>query len=489
MKSNSSTSTTANLFWKFAERISAQLVSTVVSIVLARILCPDDYGVVSIVTILITLCNAFVVGGLGNTLIQRKDADELDFSSVFYASMALSAIIYVCVYAGAVPISKIYGNRQLIWIIRVMAIRIPIAAINSIQQAYISRQMKFKKFFIATLFGTIVSAVVGIGLALKGAGPWALVGQYLTNVTIDTIVLFFVGGWTPKWMFSLSRLKSMLPFGMRMMLTTLLDSIFTEIRGFVISLKYSPTDLAVYDNGGKYPNLLVNNINTSIGSVMFPVMAKEQHDPTLIKATMKKSIRTSSFLLAPMLMGFFAVANRFISVLLTDKWLPSAPYLRITCIMCLFYPIHTINSQALNAIGESGKTLKLEVIKKILNITILLVSMNYGVMGIALGSMIVSLISTYINAVYSKQYFDYSFIEQMKDISMSIGLSVFMTVVIILLDHSLKMSGIISLAIEIALGGILYFVGAVIFRMPELKILLQYAKKIIPVKNERRFFK
>ena len=464
-------STLGGLFWKFGERITAQLVSTIVSIVLLRILTPEDYGAVGIVTILITVCNSFVSGGLGNALIQKKDADSLDFSSIFYFGLLLSFGLFVALFGLAVPIARFYKNDQLIWIIRVMAIRLPVAAANSVQQAYISRKMQFRLFFVATLFGTVVSAFVGIIMARNGFGAWALVAQYLSNVTIDTIVLFFIGGWTPRIQFSLERVKKLLPYGMKLMGATLLDTLFNEIRSIIISARYSAVDLAMYDNGRKYPNLIVTNINSSISSVMFPVMSKLQDNIDSIKLTMKKSIKFSTFLLAPLLCGFFSCAPRFVDVVLTDKWLPCVPYLRMACIMCLFYPIHTINYQALNAVGESGKVLKLEVIKKSINIIILLSTMIFGVIWIAIGALVVSLLSTYINSIYSGKAFGYSFVEQIRDIIPYLALSTIMSVVIIAFDLYVDINSIFMLVMEVFIGAIIYYIGSRILKFDALNVL------------------
>ncbi len=478
-------STIGSLVWKFGERMTAQLVSTVVAIILARILTPNDYGIVAIVNIIITICNAFVSGGLGNSLIQKKNADELDFSSMFFFSLGLSGVLYGMVFLLAKPIAVFYNNEILVGIIRVMGLRLPFAAVNSIQQAYISRKMQFRKFFVATLFGTIVSAFVGISMAISGFGSWALVFQYLTNVIIDTTVLFFVGGWRPRLSFSLRRVKELLPFGLKVMGTTLLDTIFNEIRSVIISAKYSPQDLAMYDNGRKYPNLIVTNVNTSIGSVMFPVMSKEQDNRDRIKMTMKRSIEVSCFLVAPMLLGFMACAHRFVSVILTSKWNSCVPYIWITCVMCLFYPIHTINIQALNAIGQSGKTLRLEVIKKVLNIIILLATMQFGVVWIALGAMIVSLASTYINAMFSKEYFGYSFLNQLIDMAPSLLLSVVMAGCVFLFDCKINLNEVLMLFLDILLGIGVYLVGACVFHNKALYILIGKIKPILALVKRR----
>jgi len=471
VKKASENSTLGGLFWKFGERITAQIVTTIVSIVLMRIIEPADYGVIALVTIAINVCNSFVVGGLGNSLIQKKDADDLDFNSIFYISIAFSIVLYFVMFVLSTPIASFYNNIKLVLILRIMSIRLPIAAINSVQHAYISRTMQFKKFFIATLFGTIVSGVVGILMALHGYGIWALVAQYLTNVTIDTLVLFFVGGWTPRFMFSFERLKKLLPYGFKLMGASVLDTLFNEIRSIIISTRYSSVDLAMYENGKKYPNLIVTNINTSISSVMFPVMSKQQENKDILKSTMKKSIKLCTFCLAPLLIGLFACGDRFVDVILTSKWLPSVPYLRMMCIMCLFYPIHTVNIQALNAVGESGLTLKLELIKKAINISLLLITMFYGVLWIAIGAMVVSLLSTYINAAYSKKQFNYSFLDQMKDIFPTLLLAFVMALAVIVFDNYIKMNGILMLIYEVLLGALIFVGGAHLFRFQELTIL------------------
>lgn len=466
----------SNLIWKFGERISAQLVSTIVSIVLARLLMPDDYGVVAIVTIIITLCNSFVAGGFGNALIQKKDASETDFSSMFYVSFFVSVIVYFVLFFLAKPIATAYDNDLLCPIIRVMGLRLPVAGVNSIQQAYFSRNMQFKKFFFSTLVGTVVSAVVGIVMALKGYGPWALVSQYLTNVVIDTAFLFLVGGWHPKAVFDPVAVREMLPFSLRLMGATMLDSVFNEIRGIVIFGKYTASDLSMYENGRKYPNLIVTNINSSIGSVLFPAMSKLQSSTAQLAAMMKKSIRGSTFVLSPMLCGFFAVAPRFVSTVLTDKWIDCVPYIQITCCMCIFYPIHTINIQAMNSIGESGKILKLEILKKVLNILVLIISMNFGVVGIALGSLFVSLLSTWINAIYSKRFFNYSFFAQLLDIIPTLFLSTVMAALVILCDHYLDINGWVALILEILLGCAVYLVLCTVFKIKEIKTLAAFLK-------------
>ena len=238
-KANSLTNKTlSGVMWKFGERISAQLVSTLVSIILARILMPEDYGVVALVTIFITICNVFVTSGFGTALVQKKDADDLDFTSVFYFGLFFSILLYVGIFFAAPLIARFYENEILTPVVRVMGLRIIIASINSVQHAYIGRKMQFRKFFIATLFGTIASGVVGVWLAYNGYGVWAIVAQYLTNVCIDTIVLAFVIKWIPKLRISFKRLKSLFSFGWKLLVSALIDTGYNELRSLIIGKKY-----------------------------------------------------------------------------------------------------------------------------------------------------------------------------------------------------------------------------------------------------------
>lgn len=272
------------------ERISSQLVSTVVSIILARILMPEDYGIIALVTIFITICDVFISSGFGNALIQKANADEVDFSSVFYASLAISAVLYLVLFFTAPLLAGFYENDIIILIIRVMGIRLPIAAVYSVQQAYVSRNMQFRKFFVATLVGTIASGGVGIGMAYGGCGVWALVGQNMTNVFVNMIVLFVVVRWTPKLVFSFRKIKSLLSYGWKLLVSGLIDTGYNELRGLIIGKMYTTSDLAYYDQGKKYPSLVANNINSSMNSVLLSAMSKRQDDREKVKQATRKSI-------------------------------------------------------------------------------------------------------------------------------------------------------------------------------------------------------
>ena len=346
------------LFWSYGERIMAQLVSLIVSIVLARLLDPENYGVISIVMIFITLCDAIVSGGFGNAIVQKKDADELDVNTMLCCSVAASFLLYIVIFLAAPAIADFYDMDIIRPILRVLGLRLLISGVNSIQRAWIQKRMLFRRFFISTSFGTVISAVVGISMAYRGMGAWSLVAQYLTNSFIDTMVLLITNDWKPRLQFSWRRAKSMLSYGWKVLLTTVVYTIEGDLRSLIIGKQFGSADLAYYDQGKKFPNLLVTNINTSISNVIFPVLSKSQDDLTRMRTICRRSIRTSTYLLAPLLIGLIAVANEFVQVILSEKWLPCVPYLQILTLVFLVRPLTTTCQQAIMSTGRSDITLK-----------------------------------------------------------------------------------------------------------------------------------
>ena len=337
----SSNSTIYNFIWRFAERCGAQLVSFIVSIVLARILVPEDYGTIALVTVFTAILQVFVDSGLGTALIQKKEADDLDFSSVFYFNLVVCVILYIGMFVASPYIAAFYGDDTLTPIIRVLSLTIIISGVKGIQQAYVSRNMLFKRFFFSTIGGTIFSAILGISMAYAGFGVWALVVQQLSNTAIDTLILWITVKWRPKKLFSWSRLKVLLSFGWKLLVSSLLDTGYNNLRNLIIGKMYSSADLAFYNQGDKFPKVIVTNINTSIDSVLLPTMSNVQDDKERVKQMTRRAIKTSTYVMAPLMMGLAFCAEPIVSLVLTDKWLPCVPFLRIFCITYMFWPVHT----------------------------------------------------------------------------------------------------------------------------------------------------
>lgn len=466
-----------NFFWRFAERCGAQIVTFIVSIVLARILAPEDYGQIALITVFTTIMQVFVDSGLGTALIQKKDADDLDFSSVFYFNFVVCLVLYAIMFMAAPIIAAFYNDLSLIPIIRVISLTIVISGVKGIQQSYVSRNMLFKRFFYATLGGTVFSAFFGIGLAYAGFGVWAIVAQQLSNTAIDTLILWLTVKWRPKKMFSWERLKALLSFGWKMLASALLDTVYGNIRSLIIGKLYSSADLAYYNQGDKFPTVIASNINASIDSVLLPTMASEQDNASRVKAMTRRAIKTSTYIMAPLMMGLAFCAEPIVRLVLTDKWLPCVPYLRIFCITYMFYPIHTANLNAIKAMGRSDLFLKLEIVKKIMGLTILLLTMHWGVMIMAYSLLLSSVLSQIINSWPNWKLLNYNYWEQIKDILPGILIAIFMGLCVNLVAL-LHLSDVVTLLIQIPIGAIIYIGASVIFRLESFTYLWNMIKSL-----------
>lgn len=451
----------SNLIWRFLERSGAQIIQFIVSIILARILAPEAYGTIALVIVIAQISQVFVDSGLGNALIQKKDVDDLDFSSVFYFNLIWCLMIYSFIFIISPYIALFYKDQSLTWIIRVLCLTVVISGLKNVQQAYVSRTMQFKKFFFATIWGTILSAIVGILLALMGKGVWALVAQKVINIGVDTLVLWFTVKWRPKFIFSFTRLKLLISFGWKLLVSSLLDTIYGNIRQLIIGKMYSKSDLAYYNQGDQFPNLVVCNINTSIDSVLLPALSMKQDDSSIVKCMTRRAIQISTYIMAPLMIGLCFTSYNVVSLVLTEKWLPCVPYLQIFCISYLFYPIHTANLNAIKAMGRSDLFLKLEVIKKVVGMIILLFSMKFGVMAMALSSLISTFISIIINSWPNKRLLDYYFLDQLKDMFPSLLLAFLMGIVVYLVNF-INVPVIISLILQVIIGGCVYILLSIV---------------------------
>ena len=483
MSKKNNTSIISNMIWKFSERITAQVVTLIVSVVLARMLEPSHYGVIAMVNVFIAFANIFVSDGLGSALIQKKETDELDYSSVLYFNIFISVLLYFLLYFLAPFISLFYGEGYEILtpVIRVLSLRLIFSAINSVQQAYVSKKMIFRKFFLATLLGTVVSAVVGIVLAYKGFGVWALVAQYLTNTTVDTVVLALSLGKKPILKFSFYRLKGLFGFGMRILGTNLLITGYQELRTLIIGKVYTSNELAYYDRGKQFPNLIVTNINASISAVLFPKMSNEQDNIVRVKMITRNSIRYSSFIMCPMMLGLAATAPSLIKVLLTGKWLDCVPLLQLFCIVFLFQPIHSANMQAIKALGKGDIYLKLEITKKIIELVVLLATIQISVKAMVIGMAVSTTLFTFLNAYPNIKLLNYSLREQLKDIKAPCIMSIIMFLVVYGIGHMIK-SPIIQLFVQIMSGICIYIFLCTITQNAEFKHIVSSVKN--QIKNE-----
>lgn len=458
----------SGFIWSFGERIFAQVVSLVVGIILARVLSPDDYGIISIVMVFITICDVFVSSGFGTAIVRKDKTSSVDFNTAFILSCIMSIILYVLVFSTAPFIADFYGMEILRPVTRVFGLRIIVSSFNNIQQAYVQRQMKFKKFFITTFFGTTISCVVGIVMAFKGFGVWALVTQYMAKTIIDTVVLIFVGGWKLRIEFSKDSAKSIYSFGWKMLCSQLIYTLSNNIRSLIIGKAFGSSDLAYYDQGKKYPAVVVDNVNAAISKVMLPTFAKSQNNLIQLKFLLRKSIRIGIYVIAPLMCGFAAVSNNFVHVVLTDKWLSAVPFIQLFCFVYLTRPLEELCHRVLLAIGKSGIVMIIMLIINTISLalTIIATLVFRSVIMIAVFYFLHTLVSLVCFMSATHKHIKYLLSEQIRDICPSISLSLIMALLVYLLGF-IKISSALLLIIQSFAGGILYIALSIIFKLEQ----------------------
>lgn len=461
--------------WKFLERISAQGVSFIVSLILTRILSPSDYGVIAIINIFINIAEVLLVSGLNTSLIQKKNPTKEDYDTIFWCNIIIGLVLYLFLYLSAPFVAQFYSISLLIPAIRVFALRLPISSFQSIQIAYVSKSMQFRKFFFATLSGALVSAIVGILMAITGFGVWALICQYIVNTVISTLTLFSIVDWRPGFNFSITRAQPLINYGWKVMMTDLIGTIFNNLSDFLIGAKFSSVSLAFFSKGRQLPQLVRNNIFTSLISVLFPGMSQVNDDNKAVKSIARKSISMLSFLIFPMMVGLIVTAQPLTIIMYTRKWLPIVPYVYIVCIEAMLSVIPTITQQSIKALGRSDLMLKLEFIKKPLILVIILFSIRYGVFAVALTIPINTIIDLITNAFVVKRIMDYSFIEQVLDIFPALLMSVFMGIVVSL-TTLFKLNIILMVIIQVLIGIFIYLCLSIVFKD---KNYLELKKKLI----------
>ena len=468
----------SNLIWRFSERIGAKLISVIVNLILARILAPELYGTVAIVLVFTEILQVFVESGFGTALIQKKDADDLDFSSVFFFNLAVSVFLYILLFTAAPVIAKVYRKPELLQIVRVVGLILIIAGVRNVQQAYVSRNMLFKRFFFATLGGTVVAAVIGIGMAVKGFGVWAYVAQYLLNNLVGTLILWFTVKWRPKMQFSLERLKGLFSYGWKLLVSSVLNIVSDKLRPLLIGYRFSASDLSFYNEGILFPNLIVDNVNSSIDSVLLPALSQQQDSAENVKAMTRRAIQISSYIMWPLMIGLFVCARPLVTLLLGDNWLPCIPFLRIFSLYYALFPIHTSNLNAIKAMGRSDIFLKLEILKRVLDFAFVVVTLFIGVKAMAIGLLVEGFLCLFINAFPNQKLCGYAFSEQVKDIIPAFLLSAGMGVVAYAVSL-IGLGNLVTLVLQVLCGASVYVALSAVLKLEPFCYLLGIVRKLL----------
>ena len=466
------------LFWKLLENGGAQGVQFVIAIILARLLTPAEYGVVGIIMIFITIANVVVQNGFSTALIQKKQADSTDFSSVCYFSLFVALVMYVLLYFAAPSIAGFYRIEELRAIVRVLAVVLFPGAVISVQTAYVSRNMEFKGLFFSTLAASLASGLLSITMAYRGLGVWAMVGQQVAYYFALMLVLFFTVSWKPKLCFALERVQGMFAFGWKLLCASLLDTIFNNLYGLLIGKIYNEELLGSYNRGEQFPKLIASNLGAAIQAVLLPAFSARQDDIGLVRQMVRRAIQLSSFAVLPMLIGLFAVGDNLVLALLGEQWLICVPFLRIMCISYCFWPIHITNLQAINAVGRSDIFLKLEIVKKALSVLALVIGMQYSVTVMVGLKAFQDFLCTFVNAAPNKKLLGYSITHQWMDVMPSAALSVVMGVAVWFVGRLMPGVNVwLTLVVQIGCGVAVYAGLAWVFKMESFRYLCEMVRR------------
>jgi len=454
--------------WTLLEKFSCQGVNFAVGMVLARLLTPDDYGTVALMVIFFAVANVLVDGGFGAALIQKKAADDLDFNSVFYLNVALSLVAYVVLFFAAPAIARFYDAPVLVPMVRVAAIELVFNAVNAVQNAELIKKMLFNLAFRISLVTSVTSAVVGISLASVGYGAWALVWSSLGAGLTGMIARWFVIAWRPRLMFSFERLRPLFSYGWKMSASSLLDRFFANLNGLLIGKFYSRADLAYVNKGSSLPELVMNQVDETLGRVALPALVQMQDDHLALREAMRRMMRCSTFLVFPLMVGVAACSENALRLFFGDQWVPAAPYMMLACFSFALWPFSTINLRGIMVLGRSDVFLKLEIVKKLAKLAVILGFFRLGVFPfMAACALALGPLSLVINAWPNRKLLSYSLRMQIMDVLPTAAFCLIEAVAVFGVDCALKGQGlplVLVLACQFVSGALAFLLPAHVFR-------------------------
>lgn len=467
--------TVKGVIWSAVDRFSAQGIQFVFSILIARLLVPEDYGVIAMLNIFLAVSQTFIDSGFGTALIRKIDRTETDFSTVFYFNIAVAVFFYLGLFFAAPAIANFYNTPLLVPVTRVTAINLVIGSLSGIHNAKLSIAIDFKSRAKISIVSAVLTGSVGLWMAYAGYGVWALVVQTVFAGIIRTIMLWVIVKWYPKLVFSWQSFKEMFSFGSKLLASGLLDTIYNNIYPLVIGKVFSPTTLGVYSKANSLAQFPSSNITSVLQSVTFPVLSTIQNEEDRLAAAYKRFLRIAAFVVFPLMMGLSAVADPFIRLTLTDKWEGAIYLLQIICFWMMWYPIHAINLNILQVKGRSDYFLKLEIIKKVQGVIVLCITVPMGIVAMCYGSLISSIICLIWNTYYTKKLFGYGFFAQMKDLLPVIMHSLTMWLLVSVIVYFMPNLWL-KLIVGVVAGMIYYIAGAFIMKFPEMNELLAILK-------------
>ncbi|WP_456099183.1 lipopolysaccharide biosynthesis protein [Prevotella histicola] len=468
--------TTKGLFWSSVERFSNQGVQFVFSIILARLLSPSDYGIIAMVTIFFAVAQSFVDSGFSNALVRKTDRVEEDLSTCFYFNIGVGIIAYIVLFLIAPLVANFYNQPILSPIIRITGLGVILNSLCVVQQALFTIKIDFKSQAKITLSATVISGIVGILLAYQGYGIWALVWQGVVSSIVRMGLLWLMSKWRPRTGFSKSSFNYLFGYGSKLLVSGLLDTIYNNIYPIVIGKFYNPAQLGNYSRALGWAQLPSANITSILQRVTFPVLSAIQDDSLRLQNSYRRLLKLSAFIVFPLMMGLAAMASPLIRVILTAKWDGCVLYLQILCFALMLYPIHAINLNLLQVKGRSDIFLRLEIIKKIIGVVILIITIPLGITAMCLGMVFSSIICLIVNTYYTSRFIDVGLLTQLKDLRIILINSLVMGGGIYILTSFIDIEGL-KLVMGIVIGLLFYFIVSFYFSKAELQEVISLIKK------------
>lgn len=461
------------LFWKLFEQGGTAISVLVIQVVMARLLSPTEFGMLAIMLVFVNVGNVIVQSGLNTAIIQAPDVTKRDCSTVFWMSVVISLCLYAMVFVAAPSIATFYAMPEIVWPLRALVVVLIVNAYNSVQEAIVARHLEFQKTARATIIAGLTSGAAGIAAALVGWGLWALVVQQLSQQVVKCIVLMAQVSWKPRFEFDGSRARTLFGFGWKILASGVLDQGYQSLTDLIIGKQFTSTELGFTSQGKRYPYYLGVMLDGAIQPVMLSAVSRVQEDVAQVKRLVRRALKTSTFIIVPAMTYFGVAAEPIIRLVLGEQWLPAVPFLQMYCFVYALLPVHTTNLQALNGMGRSDLFLKLEIIKKVIGVSVICFTafVLQDLYAIVAGSMIIGAIATFINAFPNKKVIGYSYFEQLRDITPALLLSVASGAAAFALGTVLS-GDLLLIVLEFIVLVVVYFLLAWLFRVEELFYLV-----------------
>lgn len=468
--------TVHGVVWSSIDNFAALGISFVFSIILARILSPEDYGTIALLTIFISVSNAFINSGFSHALVRKPDLTERDNSTAFYFNIVVGFVCYFVIYLIAPLVAKFYNLPIITPLLRVVGLTVIFSSLAIVQQAQLTIRIDFKKQAIISVTSAILSGGVGLFFALKGFGVWSLAFHQVSSGLIRTILFWCIVKWRPREKFSKESFRYLFGFGSKLLAVGLIDEIWKNLYSIFIGKIFSPASLGLYSRAHTFASLPSSNLTNVLQRVTFPVLSKMQNDDERLALNYRKLLKMSAFVIFPIMTGLAALAKPVVLILLTDKWEDCIIYLQILCFSTMWLPIHAINLNLLQVKGRSDLFLKLEIIKKIMLVVVLAATIKFGLVVMCIGQIFSSLFGLIINTYYTGKLIKVGFLMQMKDLLPTLIVSLLMCIGVYMITLVLPNCWL-QLIVGFAIGVIFYYSVARIRKAEELKEVFNIFKK------------